>query len=144
MSHIIEESEKYPGVWLVYDINDYGSGPKVATFLDGTPEENKASAQKFADEHNKKLSWRDFINQPIMHIGPGWQKREVQHADELVTLVKSFQTIIGQLEIGEGVGFCGCSHSYVNEKIDLLVADLQWMKKRVKQLKKLKGVKGEL
>lgn len=134
MSHIVEKSEKYKGTYHVFDVDDKGTGPRVATFYEGTAKENKAKAQAFADAHNKKLSWSDFIKQPIIHQGPGWQKREVEHADELVTLVKSFQTIIGQLEIPRTVDFNGCSHSYVNEKIDLLIGDLEWMKKRVNQL----------
>jgi hypothetical protein len=83
----------------------------------------------------KKLTAAEFRNTPIVGAHEG--VREIEHSQELVSMVKGIGEIVGMLRIGGSkrkVDFLGCSSPYVIEKVKLAIRDLQWIERRIKEM----------
>jgi len=63
------------------------------------------------------------------------EKIEVKHADELVDFVKGVSKQVYRLRIGKDVDYMGCSRSYVYEKVQTAIHDLEWIIDRIAELK---------
>lgn len=85
-----------------------------------------------------KITFNEFTLLPIIaHKKLSESYFEVNNGGEIVHFVKAISRLIGVLRINK-VDFLGCSASYVEEKIDLAIKDLQWMKNRIKEIDKRK------
>ncbi len=82
-----------------------------------------------------KISWEKFIKKRRLTNKVSKEKRKVEYSGEIVTLMKSFDRIIGELEIGKDIDFIGCSPDYVIDKINLTIGSLKWMTERIKEIK---------
>jgi len=83
----------------------------------------------------KNITFEEFAKLPIIGSNERQDKKfEVKHGDELVTFVKSIVGLIGVLRIND-IDTMGCSTTYIYEKIQLAIHDLEWMRNRVAEIK---------
>ncbi len=66
------------------------------------------------------------------------ESNRVKHAMEVVCFAKRVSREVASFRIPDDVDFVGASYSYVKEKLDTAIADLRWMKNRMKEVDQLK------
>ena len=64
----------------------------------------------------------------------------MKEAMEIVSLVKEYKITIQHLLNCDDINFLGCSEDYVEEKINALINELQYLKKHLRSVEKQQSI----